>query len=294
MKSAANSLFADYFSLLKVRLTSLVVLTALCGAAVAPGPFSWLEWLSLFFGTFGIVGAANAVNCWLERDVDALMDRTADRPLPAGRLNPTHALAFGLALALASLAILFWGVNPKTAALGLLGFISYVAIYTPMKRHSMGALFSGAIPGAIPPLMGWVAVRGQIELGAWILFGILFFWQMPHFIAISLFRQADYDRAGLKTVPGSMGTDSARAQILFFTGVLGVVSVLPYALDLAGPLYLVTALVTGLAFLIPAIFVLSERGQIKWVRAVFFGSLAYLPVVLGMWVIDQMIEHWVR
>jgi protoheme IX farnesyltransferase len=248
----------------------------------------------LIVGSFGIVGAANAVNCWLERDVDALMTRTAERPLATGRIDATHALIFALVLAAASLALLYFGNNDRTAALGLLGFLSYVAIYTPMKRHSMNALFSGAIPGAIPPLMGWVAVRGHIELGAWILFGILFFWQMPHFIAISIFRQTEYDHAGLKTVPGTLGTESARHQILLFTGLLGMVSLLPYVLGLAGPLYLVTALATGVAFLIPAILGLSERGQIRWVRAVFFGSLAYLPVVLGMWVIDQWIGNWAR
>lgn len=281
-----------YLSLMKLRLSTLVLLTSACGAAVAPAqegvPFTWVSWVILLVGTLMIVGAANAVNCYLERDVDGLMERTADRPLVTGVLKPSEALSFGLLLAVLALAFLS-ALNIKTMLLGFLGFLSYVAIYTPMKRRSMGALFTGAIPGAIPPLMGWAAVQNNLGLGAWILFAILFFWQLPHFIAISLFRQAEYDRAGLKTVPGSMGAQNALWQMLLWTGVLGVASLLPALFGLASPLYLASAIFLSVAFMIPCFFGLKEGQSSPWVRKAFFGSLAYLPIVLGMWVLDAQI-----
>lgn len=279
---------------MKVRLSTLVLLTSACGAAVAPAndSFGFYSWMALLLGTLGIVGAANALNCYLERDVDALMERTADRPLVTGELSPARALFFAITLATLSLFIL-QQLNTKTMLLGFLGFLSYVAIYTPMKRKSMGALFTGAIPGAIPPLMGWTAVRNDIELGAWILFGILFFWQLPHFIAISLFRQKEYDLAGLKTVPGTLGAHNAMLQMLFWTGVLGIVSVLPAFLGLASPLYFGGAAVLSLAFLVPCLMGLREGQSSHWVRTAFFGSLAYLPIVLGMWVLDQRLQLWI-
>jgi heme o synthase len=286
---------SHYLSLMKLRLSSLVLLTAACGAAVAPretSSFFLLDWVLLIVGTLGIVGAANALNCYLERDVDGLMERTRERPLVTGELRPSKALTFSLVMAATSLLLLQL-LNTKTMLLGFLGFLSYVAIYTPMKRRTMGALFTGAIPGAIPPLMGWTAVRNEIELGAWILFGILFFWQLPHFIAISLFRQHEYDRAGLKTVPGTLGPQNAMLQMLFWTGVLGFVSILPALFDLAGPLYLGVAIFLSLAFLVPCLLGLLEGQHSPWVRTAFFGSLAYLPIVLGMWVLDQRLQQWI-
>jgi heme o synthase len=285
---------APYVSLVKVRLSLLVLLTSACGAAVAPvsDSFTWISWLLLLAGTFGIVGAANALNCYLERDVDSLMERTADRPLVTGVLKPSQALYFSLILTAISLWILSL-LNINTMLLGFLGFLSYVAIYTPMKRKSMGALFTGAIPGAIPPLMGWAAVTNGLGLGAWILFGILFFWQLPHFIAISLFRQHEYDAAGLKTVPGTLGAHNAILQMIFWTGVLGIVSVLPAFFGLASPLYLWGAIVFSLAFLVPCLLGLKEGQKSPWVRTAFFGSLAYLPLVLGMWVLDQRLHQWI-
>jgi len=286
--------FAPYLSLMKLRLSTLVLLTAACGAAVAPKEltFTWIEWMLLLVGTLGIVGAANALNCYLERDVDALMERTRERPLVTGQLAPANALAFSITLAAIAL-VLLQQLNTKTMLLGFLGFLSYVAIYTPMKRKSMGALFTGAIPGAIPPLMGWAAVRNDLELGAWILFGILFFWQLPHFIAISLFRQEEYDHAGLKTVPGTLGSQNAILQMIFWTGILGIVSVLPAFFNLASPLYFGAATVLSLAFLVPCLMGLKEGQHSPWVRTAFFGSLAYLPIVLGMWVLDQRLQHWI-
>jgi protoheme IX farnesyltransferase len=287
--------FKAYLSLTKLRLSTLVLLTSACGAAVAPdltNTFGLNSWILLLTGTLFIVAAANTLNCYLERDVDGFMERTQNRPLVTGELKPIEALLFGLLLAGAALYLLYL-LNTKTMLLGLLGFLSYVSIYTPMKRKSMGALFTGAIPGAIPPLMGWAAVENGLGLGAWILFGILFFWQLPHFIAISLFRQSEYDAAGLKTVPGSLGAENALWQMLFWTGVLGIVSVLPALLGLASPWYMGVATFLSLAFLVPCFLGLRGGQSSPWIRTAFFGSLAYLPMVLGMWVIDERLQQWI-
>jgi heme o synthase len=288
------SLVRDYASLLKFRLSTLVVLTCLAGAAVAPGDFFFWDWVLLILGTYGIVGAANALNCYLEKDVDGLMERTADRPLPRGRISSWGALIFSMLLCIASTAVLWIAFNPKTAVLGLMGHVSYVAVYTPLKRRSMGALFSGAIPGAIPPLMGWMASQGALDLGAWILFAILFFWQLPHFIAISLFRLKEYDAAGLKTLPGTLGCDIARSQMLLYSGILGFVTLLPYGLGLAGNFYLLFSSVAILLFLLVAALGTFEKSGMKWVRLTFFGTLAYLPIVLGVWILDQRFFSYVE
>lgn len=237
-------------------------------------------------GTSAIVGAANALNCLLEKDVDAYMERTQDRPLVTGRLSDTTALVFGLGLAALSLVTLWLAANPLTALLGLLGFLSYVAVYTPLKRRSPDAVFVGAIPGAIPPLMGWAAVANRLDMGAWILFGILFFWQLPHFIAISIYRQAEYEAAGLKTIPGTRGSHAANQHLLLWTASLVAVSLAPYVGGLAGTSYLMVTLALGILFTSLSAASVMKIRDLNWSRAVFFGSLAYLPLVLGTWVLE--------
>ena len=276
-----------HVELTKPRLSFLVVLTALAGAAVAPKHLNFAEWFALVVGTSGIGGAANALNCYLERDVDALMDRTRTRPLVTGEVSPKSALLFSLVTAFASVLILGIGNNPLTAFLGLLGFVLYVAVYTPLKRISMSALFTGAVPGAIPPMMGWAAGSTRLEVGAWILFGILFFWQLPHFIAISMFRDSDYGRAGLKTLPNTLGFEAAGRHLGAYTGLLVVVTMLPAFMNLAGVYYLWTAIVSGLIFVaLCAAGWLGLVSELKWSKVVFFGTLFYLPIILGAWVID--------
>lgn len=287
-----TSLGKEISELCKARLSSFVVLTALCGAAVAPGKLSLLEWIALILGTSGIVGSANAVNCYLERDVDALMTRTKKRPLVTGRFNPSRTLFYSLLAAALSEIVLFYGTNSLTGVLGFLGFLLYVAVYTPLKRHSMSALFAGAIPGAVPPMMGWAAVTGHLDLGAWILFGILFFWQLPHFIAISLHWQPDYERAGLKTVPGSMGIPNAQRQMIFYSGLLILTGLTPAMLGLAGLTYALTNVLIGLIFIGLCLAGFFRILHLNWNRLVFFGSLLYLPIVLGVWVVDQWIVRW--
>lgn len=272
----------------KPRLTQLVVLTGICGAAVAPGAFTPVQWVGFVFGSWGIVAAANAVNSYSERDVDALMERTKDRPLVLGSLHAGMSLAFSLGLAAVSVFILYVHTNPLTALLGFLGFALYVAVYTPLKRVSMVALFMGAIPGAIPPMMGWVAVTGRIELGAWILFAIVFFWQLPHFIAISLRRLSDYNNAGLKTVPGVLGLSAATRHMFVYTFLLILTSLLPYLLGMAGVAYLFTTVLIGLLFSVFIVASYFKLLTLNWNRLIFIGSLIYLPLVLGVWVVDHL------
>ena len=278
------------WELTKPRLTRMVVMTAICGAAVAPGSLSGTSWLALCFGSWAIVAAANAMNCFYERDVDALMERTKDRPLVTGRLGPSFA--FWASLVLASLAILalYFGTNLLTAFLGFLGFLLYVGIYTPLKRFSMSAIFVGAIPGAIPPVMGWTGVTGKIEMGAGILFAILFFWQLPHFIAISLNRLNDYESAGLKTVPGTLGSNQALKHMLAYTALLILCSLLPYPMGLAGLLYVWATGLLGILFVGLCIAGFLKVVHLNWNRLIFIGSLIYLPIILGVWVLDNWLN----
>lgn len=280
------SRFRAYLELGKPRLSQLVVLTALCGAAVAPGDFSFFAWCCLGFGTAAIVMAANTLNSYLERDVDALMERTKLRPLVTGKVSPPEALMVGLGL-LGLAIVLLYQLNPSTLWLGILGLVSYVAFYTPLKRFSSTALLVGAIPGAIPPMMGWIAKTNSFEWGAWILFGILFFWQLPHFLAISLNRAHEYSNAGLKTVPNSVGLEWTKGQMLVSSVLLLIISWLPFSAGLAGTLYLMVAMSLGLSFCILCVTSILRGLDLNWSRLIFFATLVYLPLVLGVWVLDQ-------
>ncbi len=212
-------LVRDLAALTKPRITSLVLLTGAAGACLAPGHTPAGRLCLSLVGTALIVGSANALNMWWERDVDAKMARTRNRPLPAGRMSPDVALLFGLALALVAAPMLFL-VNTATGLLGLVALVTYVAIYTPLKRHSHFALLVGAVPGAMPPLLGWTTVTGHIGLAGLLLFGVLFLWQLPHFAAITIFRAEDYARAGLQVVSVQLGERAARQSIAIWTVLL--------------------------------------------------------------------------
>lgn len=283
------SFFKGFWILTKPRLTQLVVLTALCGAGVAPGHLTLTQWIGLIFGTWGIVAAANVLNCVMEKDVDGLMKRTQERPLATGEMDSFAALLAGTCLGLAAIFCLQKTNHPLTAVLGTLGFFSYVALYTPLKRISFSALFVGAVPGAIPPMMGWSAVEGNIGAGAWILFGILFFWQLPHFIAIALNRNSEYQKAGLKTLPLSVGERAANAHMFFYTLLLVGVSLFPFRMGLAGWIYFITAMIFGIIFIGFTLAGLLNLRALNWSRIVFLGSVIYLPLVLGGWVMDLFI-----
>jgi len=268
---------ADLVSLTKPRLSSLVLCTLAGGMWLAPGELSVARWVATLLGTAGTVGAANALNCFMERDRDGLMARTRSRPLPAGRMEPGVALGFGLMLAVFSLPLLALGSNGLTGSLGFLALVSYVAAYTPLKPRTAGAMLVGAIPGSLPPLMGWTAVTGRIGIGGLLLFGILFAWQMPHFLAIALFRKDDYQRAGYRALPVVQGDDATRVWMLLWTVLLVAVSVLLVPFGVAGPLYLAAAIGLGGAFLgLVARGVLRREGK-AWARQTFLFSLVYLP-----------------
>jgi protoheme IX farnesyltransferase len=278
---------ADLVSLTKPRLSSLVLATTAGGMWMAPGRMSFAQGLIALLATAGTVGAANALNCFIERDSDRFMARTRVRPLPAGRMEAPVALWFGVSLASLCIPALALGTNTLTGLLGLTAFLSYVLAYTPLKAKSPEAMLVGAIPGALPPLMGWTAVTGTMDPGGLALFGILFFWQMPHFIAISLFRKEEYAAAGLKSVPLVRGDAMARAQILAYLLALVPVSLLPYPLKLAGPGYLVIASVLGAAFLGFGAWGFFKKLGKPWARQLFLLSLVYLTGLFAALMLDR-------
>jgi protoheme IX farnesyltransferase len=274
----------DLVILVKPRIMVMALLTAAGAMSLAPGRVPLDRALWLIAGTALIVGSANTLNMWLERDIDCLMARTKHRPLPTHRLDARAALVFGAvqgALSLPALA----QVNVITAALGLVALLMYVGVYTPMKQRSHWATWVGAVPGAQPALMGWTAATGRIELGGLAVFGVLFIWQIPHFHAIALYRLRDYDAAGLKTLPGTHGVAVARRHILIYLLVQVAVSFAPAVLGVAGGLYMVTASVLGAGVIAQAFGGLGRPVQ-KWARGVFLASIVYLPVLFAVMVLD--------
>jgi protoheme IX farnesyltransferase len=274
----------DLIALVKPRIMVMALLTAAGGVSLAPGTANTATLLWLLAGTALIVGAANTLNMYLERDIDCLMSRTKQRPLPQGRLAASTALWFGAiqgALALPVLAT----VNLVTAALGLLALLLYVGVYTPMKQRSHWAVWVGGVPGAMPALMGWTAATGRIELAGLAVFGVLFFWQVPHFHAIAMYRQREYDAAGLKTLPGTRGERAARFEIALYLVVQVAISLAPFALGVAGLPSLVTAIALG-AFVLAQCVGGVRAGGAKWARNVFLASIVYLPVLFAVMVLD--------
>ena len=274
----------DLIALVKPRIMVMALLTAAGAISLAPGTAQLTTTLLLLAGTALIVGSANTLNMWLERDIDCLMTRTKNRPLPQGRLDAQTALWFGAIQGVIALPVLA-AVNVVTAALGLLALILYVGVYTPMKQRSHWAVWVGGVPGAMPALMGWTAATGRIELAGLAVFGVLFFWQVPHFHAIAMYRQREYDAAGLKTLPGSRGETAARREIAGYLVVQVAISLVLVPLGVAGMLYLVTASLLG-AFVVFQGFAGMRSGGTKWARSVFLASIVYLPVLFAVMVID--------
>ncbi len=286
MKRTAR--FGEYLELTKPRLTMLSVLTTLAGFYMASGDgIDALLLVHTLVGTFMAGAACGALNMYVEREHDAQMRRTMTRPLPAGRLVPGEALVFGLALAVASVVYLLFLVNLLTAVLALATIVSYVLMYTPLKRLSTLNTVVGAIPGAIPPVMGWAAARGVIEPEAMVLFAILFFWQMPHFLALAWMYRNDYERAGYKilTVVDPEGGSTGR-QILLYTSALLPISLIPAIMGMAGPTYFYGALVLGIGFLAFAAQQAITRKN-KHAKHLFHYSILYLPILLLLMALDR-------
>jgi len=274
----------DLIALVKPRIMVMALLTAAGGMSLAPGVPDTRTGVLLMIGCALIVGAANTMNMYLERDIDCLMARTMSRPLPQKRLAPQVAFTFGVTLGALALPVLL-AVNWLTALLGAVAFVSYVFMYTPLKQRSHWAVWVGAVPGAMPALMGWTAATGRLSLGGLAVFAILFVWQVPHFHAIALFRKKEYDRAGLKTLPGTHGDGSARAQIVSWLVVQVALSLELVPLGVCGPIYLATALALGALVLgqaMPGII----RGDARWAKRVFVLSIVYLPVLFTVMVLD--------
>jgi len=275
--AAARSVAPDYLELTKPRITFMVGVTALVGFVMAsPGAVSLPRLLAALVGTGLVAAGASVLNMVLERDVDARMRRTRTRPLPAGRLRPTEALAFGLLLTAAGLGELLWLSGPTAALVAFFTWTSYVLVYTPLKRKTSLATLVGAVPGALPPVIGWAAARGAIEPGAVVLFTILFLWQVPHFLAIAWIYRDDYAEGGLPMLPvlDVDGRLTGRQTVVHSLALL-LVSLAPVAAGMAGTVYLVGALLLDVALVVMAVRFAVYR-SVPAARGLFFASLVYL------------------
>ena len=279
---------SDLLQLAKPRITALVVFTTAIGLWLAPHGLPPLTIGLTLVGTVLIVAAANVLNMYLERDSDALMARTMNRPLPAHRMEPGIALRFGIALAAVSVPLLTFAVGALPGLLASIALVSYVLLYTPMKRQSAAALLVGALPGAIPPLIGWTAATERIDLPGVLLFAVMFLWQVPHFLAITLFRKEEYARAGLIVQPNEPGGErEARANIVRYTVALVGVSLLFVPIGVARGGYLAVALLLGGAFLGYAVIGLRRSAGPRWARNLFLLSLLYLPLLFAALLLDR-------
>ncbi len=288
-KGGRRSPLGDYVELIKPRLTTLVITTAAVGFFVgSPADADLLIGILMTLGMIGVVGGGNALNEYWERDVDGLMKRTRDRPLPAGRMAPRQALTFGTVISLAGVALLLFGVNVTAAAVAFAGWVSYVFVYTPLKQRTAASTLLGAFPGAIPPLVGWAAARGTLELGAWSLFAIIFVWQIPHFFAISRHFREDYARGGFPMLgvrdPDGSVTGRLSAAYALLLVPLGA---LPAILGLAGLVYLFGSLALSVSFFAVTVWSLRAlgAGRERWV---FLGSLVYLTALMVILVADRL------
>lgn len=279
----------DLLALTKPRITALVLVTTGVGFYLATtGAVDVALLLHTLLGTALLAGGTNALNQYAERGPDARMMRTRDRPIPSGRLSPGVALAFATGISALGALYLALAVNPLTALLGALALGMYVFLYTPLKRRTWWCTIVGAVPGAIPPMMGWTAVRGELGAVAWVLFGIVFWWQLPHFYAIAWIYRSDYARAGFPMLP-VVDADGARTgrQIVASTLALVAVSVWTSVLGLTGALYLVGALALGAAFLGFGVRLAGRRSG-PAARRLFLASVVYLPVLLLLMVVDKV------
>jgi len=272
------TVLGDLIALGKPSITGMNVLMALGGIALAGTEMTWTAIALAATGTALAVASANALNMVWEREGDKLMARTAARPLPQGRLSPAVGVTYGVIVGVLGIAMLL-AVNLTTASLGLFALLSYVLVYTPMKRKSPLSLIVGAVPGAIPPLMGWTAATGRIGLPGLVLFGILLVWQLPHFIAIALYRKPDYARAGIRTVPVVRGDKVAKAQAIAWSTALVPLSLMLVPLEVASWLYGGVALALGLWFLMWSLRGLKAEAGVPWARKFFLASLVYLPAL---------------
>lgn len=284
-----KSWFAVYSDLVKARLTMLVLLTTLVGFYVGfQGSMNYLLMFHALFGTALVASGAAALNQLLEREYDARMRRTASRPLPSGRLQPVTVMLFGGVCSLVGTLYLALLVNPLTSVLGAISLVSYLFIYTPLKRLTWLNTAVGAIPGALPPLMGWAAARNELSPGGWALFAILAFWQIPHFFAIAWIYKEEYAKAGFQMLP-AVDPDGSRTAQQSVSHTLGLlfVSLSPFVLHLAGVVYLGAALLLSGFYLWSAIQ-FGRKLDVASAKKLFFASILYLPLLLIVLVANKL------
>jgi protoheme IX farnesyltransferase len=283
-----RAVLSDYVELTKPRITLTVVMTALVGYVMASrGAIGIGHLAATLAGTALVAGGASALNMLLERRTDALMLRTRNRPVPAGRLRAAEALAFGLAITAAGLGVLRFAAGGLAALVALVTWASYLFAYTPLKTRTSLSTIVGAFPGALPPVIGWAAARGQIEPGAIVLFAILFLWQIPHFLAIAWIYRDDYARGGLPMLPvlDPDGVVTGRQAVANSLALL-LVSVVPTIAGLAGRAYLVGAVVLGVAFTAVAVWSAIRRSQAA-ARGLFLASVVYLLALCTLLLVDR-------
>ncbi len=290
MTAAEPAKFGDYLELTKPRLSLLSVITALVGYLSARPPFIPSELLAVIVGTSLAAGGVAALNQWMEHETDARMKRTADRPIPTGKVATGSAFVLGMIMCIVALGVIFVKVNGLAAIFTLLTIAAYLGWYTPAKRWSYWSTEIGALAGAFPPLIGWAAGEGRVSALGWILFGILFFWQIPHFMAVAWIYRRDYAAVNFPMLPVR---DEAGGRVagwaLINTVALIVVSVLPAALGLAGRCYLGVTLLLGAWFLWRAVAFIRAENRDLAARKLFLTSIAYLPLQLGALVADRLI-----
>jgi protoheme IX farnesyltransferase len=281
---------ADFVALTKPRITAIVLITTAGGLFLAPGAVAASTVVAALVGVALIVGGANALNMALEPEIDRHMPRTRNRPLPAGRLTVRQAAVFGVVLSVVSLPILAFGVNLLTALLAALANVLYVLAYTPLKPRSHLALEVGAIPGAMPPLLGWTAATGRVDAGGLVLMAILFFWQLPHFHAIAWFRREEYARAGLQVLPNTRGDDVTKHAIVRYLAVLLAVSLLLFPLGVASRVYLFSAAGLGAVFFGWGCWGLRAASGRRWARSLFGVSILYLVALFAAVAVDAALR----
>jgi heme o synthase len=278
-----------FISLTKPDVSFLVLMTTGAGFYMgARGPIDWLHMLHVVFGTMMIAAGTAALNHYIERESDRYMRRTASRPLPTGQLTPAEALRFGVVLCIAGAIDLYFVAGYLACLLGVITSVGYLLAYTPLKKRTVWATFIGAIPGAIPPMIGWAAATGKLDAGAWLLFAILFFWQFPHFHAISWMYREDYARAGILMLPvvDKDGTRTFR-QIVLYAATLVAVSLLPAIMGFAGVLYFFGALVTCTALVQVCLWAAHAKtnSRAKWLMHV---TVMHIPILLGLMMYDKL------
>lgn len=280
-----------YLELTKPRITCFILMSTAIGFVCGMNggdSWTWITLLHALLGTALIASGTAALNQWYERDADAKMDRTMARPIPSGRVTGPHALLFGILLSIAGFADLWIGANPLTALLGLFTLASYLFLYTPMKQRSPHSTTLGAIPGAMPPLIGFAAASNTLNWNAWVLYAILFLWQFPHFYAIAWMYRNDYARAGIRMLPVvEPDGESTSRRMLYFSLALLPISLLPKFFAMAGNFYLAAAIILGLIYAYASLRSVFDHSVAR-ARQVLVASVLYLPFLYGFLVLDRI------